>query len=239
MAGSVQGGVEELARESVRGWAVDTGNPSEPLLVELLVDEQVVASARADLRRPDLEGLGHPRSDLGFVIPVPAGLALDVDRIAVRIAGTAVMLPIAEDAGRYEGVIERVTAALAGGWAWRVGHPLVRPRLEIRVDGRVVAQTAVGHFREDLVAAGVGDGRYGFYCDLPRLTPEERSVGRLQVVLAATGTPLFDLRPSTPPPAPRGTVSPKSRLLRPSTPPAPRRLGEAAPKPARDKDPNS
>ena len=53
------------------------------------------------------------------------------------------------------------------GWAWYPEVPERRVEVEILADNIVVGSTFCHLYREDVAAAGVGDGRYGFSFALP------------------------------------------------------------------------
>lgn len=53
------------------------------------------------------------------------------------------------------------------GWAWDQEKPSERVEVEFLIDGVSAGTTVVGHYREDLLTAGIGDGYYGFSWPLP------------------------------------------------------------------------
>lgn len=80
---------------------------------------------------------------------------------------TAASLP-QPDAGTAEqftisGYLDQLTEDLIiPGWAWYPSMPERRVDLEILLNGRAVAKAAAISFRQDVLEAGKGDGRYGF-----------------------------------------------------------------------------
>lgn len=66
----MQGSVDAVDATQVQGWVAKIGDP-ETLEVDLLVDEKVVASASANLYRPDLAEAGINEGSHGFAIPFP------------------------------------------------------------------------------------------------------------------------------------------------------------------------
>jgi hypothetical protein len=58
----------------VAGWAWDANQPNDPVLVEVLEGEQVVATTPADQFRPDLAAAGKGNGCHQFASPIPAAL---------------------------------------------------------------------------------------------------------------------------------------------------------------------
>jgi SAM-dependent methyltransferase len=74
-------------------------------------------------------------------------------------------------ASAIQGFVDGCDDGLLTGWASRVGsaEPLT---LEIACDGAALGSATAALFREDLLAAGIGQGRHGFEFEVP---PEIRS----------------------------------------------------------------
>jgi glycosyltransferase involved in cell wall biosynthesis len=79
--------------------------------------------------------------------------------------------------GALEGYLDVVNGETVAGWAWQPDHPAEPVRLEIVVDGGVIAQVVANRERGDVRRAGYGTGRYGFELTLPKpLSPFSRHV---------------------------------------------------------------
>jgi hypothetical protein len=81
-------GVHEAADGVIAGWAWDPKRPNSPIKVEILADDESIATVTADLLRADLlrEGIGDGKH--GFQYPLPANLKDGRPHlIRVRIAG--------------------------------------------------------------------------------------------------------------------------------------------------------
>jgi len=93
----IKGFVGAIRSFQVRGWTYDPERPGERLTVELCVGDKLIASAKADLLRPDLRDLGHGDGRSGFVINAEGRLPLDEpDSIQVRAVngeGQSLVLP--------------------------------------------------------------------------------------------------------------------------------------------------
>jgi glycosyltransferase involved in cell wall biosynthesis len=66
------------------------------------------------------------------------------------------------------GNIDAITDNNLSGWMRMRAQPSHRCIVLLEADGRVVAKTVASSFREDLLAAGIGDGCYGFEFEMPR-----------------------------------------------------------------------
>jgi hypothetical protein len=63
---NVIGSIDVLRNGYVAGWAFDQDNPTEPLLIEVWLDNGLVCSARADEFRQDLTKLGNGEGRYAF-----------------------------------------------------------------------------------------------------------------------------------------------------------------------------
>lgn len=199
----VQGCIETLSREFVGGWAVDPDQPGKSLIVELMHDGLPVARALADRPRPDLAQFNAEAQNFGFALPMPAGVMVDGERIAVRVVGTQTLLQRWEGAPSFEGKVERVTERSIHGWAWRVGYPRDRASILIRHGGVAIGRVRADRFRHDLLDAGVGDGHCSFQFDLPAGPLERLDPELLELVFEKSGEELEWIHPRARRPAPR------------------------------------
>jgi glycosyltransferase involved in cell wall biosynthesis len=70
--------------------------------------------------------------------------------------------------GPLRGNVEVADRRIIAGWAMLESHPDVPVRLEVMVNGVVVAEVLAKQYRRDLEAAGIGDGRHAFRLQLPQ-----------------------------------------------------------------------
>jgi hypothetical protein len=75
--------------------------------------------------------------------------------------------------GTLRGYVECQEGVLAG-WAVDMAHPELMPRLEILLDGQVIADCVAHVARDDVRAAGYGAGRCGFSWAIPEGVRGER-----------------------------------------------------------------
>jgi len=61
------------------------------------------------------------------------------------------------------GRVERVSGeGVVTGWAWKPSAPEIRPQVRAILDGKDVGGDVASRYRQSLVEAGIGDGRYCF-----------------------------------------------------------------------------
>jgi hypothetical protein len=204
----IRGYVEQVTRETVRGWAYDAADPARALLIEVLIDGRAVAIGTTDQPRPDLARADTDRDTFGFSVSLPDGVSIELHRLAVRLAGSGETIAMADEAGGYEGFVEVFEGGALKGWAWRCGYPLERVRVIVRHRGDVVGSSLANQLRPDLIEAGVGDGRHAFMIALP-MVQKKLDPAHLFAEFEATGAPLTDLRyPDRAPPPPQVIAPP-------------------------------
>lgn len=128
-----------------------------------------------------------PSARWAFCAPrVDAGPALDAIRAGIdRRAGLRPGgLP-----GALEGFLDAATPRRIAGWARDAAHPASPAVLEVFDNGGIITRIVANQFREDLRAAGFGDGLHGFELRLTAgLAPDRRH--ELRVRRAADGAEL-------------------------------------------------
>lgn len=67
----------------------------------------------------------------------------------------------------FKGFVEVITPGRVKGWACDAGDPGSRLTVVIRNGETTLAEVEASKMREDLVAAGIGDGRHGFEAVIP------------------------------------------------------------------------
>ena len=193
-ARSVRGQFDQCDAAGVSGWVV--GNRAgERLQVEVLADGEPVLRIVADTYREDLATAGIGDGRHGFRTSLPQGLYDGRDHtIEVRETATGVLLPgspktfQAAVQREVRGTVDRCDMAGVSGWAASYAAD-ERIRLEIVADGAPVLQAVADLYREDLAAAGIGDGRHGFRTSLPQSLHDSRE-HKIEIRDAATGVAL-------------------------------------------------
>ena len=74
---------------------------------------------------------------------------------------------------KIKGFLDGVEDGYVYGWAFNEDNPDERLEIVIYADGEPVAEGVADEFREDLLKAGIGDGKYGFKIKLPEMLMDE------------------------------------------------------------------
>lgn len=113
-----------------------------------------------------------------------------LDSIRSRLARRAEALELRRASGTtVNGYVDAADHRMVRGWAFDNADPEVLVTVEVLVDGIAVAQVAADQPREDLKAAGYGNGRAGYlHVFEPSLSPFERH--DVTVRIAGTDIPL-------------------------------------------------
>ena len=98
----------------------------------------------------------------------------------------------------FEGIVEGVLEGRLYGWARHVGN-LMPLLLDLLIDDTLAATFQAGEFRDDLLAANLGNGNHAFFLDLGDLDVTDSSVVRIRVngrtfELANSGMSLAELK---------------------------------------------
>jgi len=200
---SVEGWVDGCDAGVVRGWAWDPAQPGRAVTVEVLADGAVVATALAQLDRPDLGAAGK-NAKCGFSIPLAfedAGAKRRV-RLQVRgqngptlpggdfeldLAAQCSHLPIGLSGKQgLTGCIEQFGPDVITGWISRLENPSPPPEIEIWEAGEKVFSFVADLWRTDLEELRQGDGRWGLNLAVPGILRD----GRVhELVLSLAGDP--------------------------------------------------
>jgi hypothetical protein len=194
-SGSLEGALFDTD-EDFAGWARDTARPNEALAIELVINGEAIAVARAD-RLSSERDRGSQLEDRSFKFRAPTlpSFVFPVE-IFVRISGTEVMLgsrrferprdaaPFMESfpVGHTDGVRDGSIV----GWAVDLAHADRVCCIEVFIDGERVARVPCSGLRADLADAGIPSTTAGFAYALPRSILDGRSHS-IAVRFAATG----------------------------------------------------
>ena len=90
------------------------------------------------------------------------------------------------EAAGFDGFCDVVDSRIRG-WVWQPAEPDIHVDVAAFVDGKFLARTTANAVRDDLRAADVGTGAYGFTISLPKRLRDGTS-HRIDVVVADCGT---------------------------------------------------
>jgi hypothetical protein len=176
LAPGYYGNMETASCTEIRGWVWDKNNPSAALSVELIEGTTVIATVTASSYRVDIKNAGYGTGNYGFSIPTPEILKNGQARqLKVRvkngnytlIGGPKTITCTAALPALYAGNFEAASCTTLKGWVWDKNYPNNVATVEL-VEGTTVLLTATANvFRQDLVNAGIGTGKYGFTMTLP------------------------------------------------------------------------
>lgn len=174
-----EGFIDEISVTRVVGWArqIET---EHSLDLDLLVDERLARTTKADLYRTDLQAAGKGNGRHGFSFDlsgIPIGDLASV-KVTVRVHKTSHVIAMKDygaeqnlqnsGMGRFRGFVESIQDTTIQGWA-DYEHEHDPPVIEAVLNGKVVGSALANVFRADLLAAGIGDGAraFGLYLQEP------------------------------------------------------------------------
>ncbi len=164
----IQGYVDELSAEHVKGWAWDTENPGRRLAI---TSPNHALSLTADRKSEILAILGigdachafAARFEPALTEPQRAGLTILADGQPLPFAPALVTTP---PAPRFQGYLDALSIGHAAGWLRDVDEPEARFTIEAWLDGALIA-TSVADEQTDMLTA-LGLGAHGFMLTFPR-----------------------------------------------------------------------
>jgi glycosyltransferase involved in cell wall biosynthesis len=176
------GCLDIVRHDRIEGWAQDSSS-NEPVLLRILDNGIPIGEIRADGFREDLQiaGIGDGRHAFSYEFPLP----LDAGRrhvIEIRRADDGRLLKgspalLEADSRRlpfetagpapWRGSLDAASREQIDGWAWDPRTPDVPLRLLVVANGEIIGRLLANRFRDDLAAAGIGDGRHAFTFSIP------------------------------------------------------------------------
>lgn len=208
-SGELQGHLDDVSRDRIRGWARDAASPDTPVLLRISDNDVVIGEVLADRYRADLERAAIGDGRHGFELAVPGGLSpmmrhvIRVERAAdrrplerspwvVEASPAAASAPprvttIIRPDNTCRGHLDMATRERITGWAQ--GGTDVPVALQVIDNGVVIASVLANRHRADLEQAGIGTGRHGFDVLIPGgLSPLTRHT--IQVTRESDGAEL-------------------------------------------------
>ena len=171
---TLTGLIEYATPAAIKGWAWDSDNPTKRVHLELVEEGSRLATAVADVERVDLADIGIGDGRHGFVIELEPGLIPDGQPhvLDLRCSETGAAIrgsPITVQPSRtpFEWCLDTINDAELTGWLMIRNEPARHCVVVLKEGGRVLAQAMASLFRGDLLAAGAGDGCYGFSLQMP------------------------------------------------------------------------
>ena len=177
----VYGNVDVVNKEGVFGWIVDFDSPELPVL-ELYINDQKVSETLPSVRREDIVKIINREILVGFEfrwtnLQIPE--ELKNKKVKVKVIHQRTGVPIApgevefdlslleKEEPEYIGSLDAVKGFYVYGWAYNKKNPEERVEVVVLVDSKPVAEGIADVFRQDLLDAGIGDGKHGFKIRIP------------------------------------------------------------------------
>jgi hypothetical protein len=180
------------------GWARREDRPDEVVEVEVVARSGGNRTIRADIDPPTVLALPAHLRGRGFVVPLWSkwhgllrtrrardlllrvkGTEVEIARLSIRRNANEL-----EEAG-FDGHCDTIDAFVRG-WVWQPSDPHKAVDVSVFVDGRFLTRTTASSVREDVRAAGIGSGAYGFDVPLPKQL-RDGTPRRIDVVVADAG----------------------------------------------------
>ena len=173
----LQGHIDAASAGGLEGWVWDPAMPTARIRLELAEGGTVLATAVADTNRPGLSeaGIGDGRHAFSIAL-APGLLAKGRHELELRCADTGAAVPgspfmlEATDAPpppAFRWHLDEITDSGASGWIIARAEPSRHCVVVLKEGERVLARAIASRFRDDLLAAGLGDGCYAFNLEMP------------------------------------------------------------------------
>ncbi len=221
-AHNILGYVDGIRDGHVHGWAIDTADLGQRVVLQLREGETVLREQQADVLRDDLARAGYDDVRHGFAIAIPDQIndgQVHSLSVVVAVTGRALAGPALDYTGvrtseppvvatvtgmsQLAGFVESVADDVISGWCAIRGREAESVTLELRAGHDVVARVLADQVREDLKPAGFTNLRHGFSIAVPAVVKNGQS-HVLTLVEAESGEPLagwsLDYRRATVPP---------------------------------------
>jgi hypothetical protein len=184
--------VDQATTGNIRGWALDSTNPTESVHLHFFVGGLLVWHGTCSDQRPDVKAAGAPIDSVGFDIRLPRGtLRNEGSHLLTVRDGEGRALPMSVGGNRCEKIvlsdvepadpetpiyshIDSIRNGRVHGWALRT---VVTPEgarllgcctLALVHDGRIVSQTVADIVRTDVADAMHSEEKCGFTLEVPR-----------------------------------------------------------------------
>ena len=174
----IEGMVEPIWENGIRGWVWDKTRPYQVLSVELTINDEVIADAVADVFDMELANREIGNGKHAFVLRVkqwpdltlPVVLSVRVSGVSIELGNIKVnthrdLIGLADTApiGHIDGVVSGVLK----GWAYDQSNPFDPVSVDILDNGEIIGSIECNQFRSDLLALKYANGNCGFSYEMP------------------------------------------------------------------------
>lgn len=117
------------------------------------------------------------------------------------------------DAPNLQGYIDAIEPDRLYGWAWNRNDPSERLMVEIHQGEQLVVRLEANQPRPDLVANGIGDGRYAFVANVAAIGEINRASPITVRAMTADGDSVIELRRQSSAPPQQNNIGPVSAAV--------------------------
>lgn len=126
-------------------------------------------------------------------------MSVNADVITKQDTGAAVPQ---NGAPHIQGYIDAIEPDRIYGWAWNTTEPSERLTVEVRQGAELIVRLEANLPRPDLVANGIGDGRYAFVANIPAIGEIDRASPVTVIATTSDGASSVELKRQNAAPAP-------------------------------------
>jgi GT2 family glycosyltransferase len=164
------GAISGLYGDVLQGWVLNTVQPDDRLIVEVLIDGACVGMVRADQHFPDIPGSDDFH---GFSMQLRQSWLDEAQHISVRVANHSFRLdgdlqlpaPASKQPAPVASQVWHTGGTRLSGWAWDPDAPQRHMQITVRENDRVLTQTVCDQHHQALIYRATAD--HGFTLDLP------------------------------------------------------------------------
>lgn len=168
--GPLLGAITGLYGDVLQGWALDSTQPEQRLVIEVMIDGACVALARADQFHPDAES-GDDFN--GFAVQLRQSWLDEARHISARIANQNYSLegefwlpaPVNTAPAPIASQVWHTGGLRLSGWAWDADAPQRNVQVVVREGDQVVGQANCDLHHQALIYRATSN--HGFSIDLP------------------------------------------------------------------------
>ncbi|MDP9120205.1 MAG: hypothetical protein M3O15_02370 [Acidobacteriota bacterium] len=165
------GSFDGIDCNQLAGWAWDSTQPNTPISVDLYDGSAKIATALANAYRVDLKSAGVGNGGHGFFVATPAALKTGAQhQVSINLAGTETVLgtrSLTCAVPSFGGSLDGADCNRLAGWAWDSAQPSSPITVDIYDGTTLIATVLANAFRQDLLSAGLGNGRHAFFFPTP------------------------------------------------------------------------
>lgn len=155
------------------GWAYNPKQLDERIIVEIYADDYPISLLTAQVWLSDLADIGD--GCYGFCQAIPTEKLRAIHCLTAKVANSDYWLegmaypekPSSQSNSPLLGYVSNQNGLRLEGWAWNPFAPKQPVKLQIFEKNRLLGEVLANQTNEELLQAGLGNGKYGFSFTLP------------------------------------------------------------------------